>query len=1150
MEVKMSSAHAGVADQLAQLVSQQSISPNRSYSASPEANEIFDNAWHLPLQLPVFSGRQAELTRLADSFAKQQQPCVIRHTKKISGTGGIGKTQLAVEFAHRMIKARQFDKVIWLNADTSVTNQLDNEVLALAQAMKLMNIQGDSALTLQAIYNALSQRGTSLVILDNAVNYQALQAYLPIEKSGISVLITTRDANTWTSDFDQVILDIFNLEEACEYLAKALKDKYEPIDANDLAILLGRFPLALAQAAGYIVSRNISIRDYLNLYHQQKKIQQKLLDTQGFQAEPHKQTIWITVNLCLEQLKYSISTDLLVRCALLSAQSPIDKELLACANLSAEVSIESVLIELQNYSLIDPTIDHGFVQIHQLVQDIVMLAVMPKGIDVDEQLVNLLEECRDYLLKIYKQGKFFFKRHKLLPHSEKICSTSEPVADAQHKKMNSINTSIILLKTEESAALFQLGNYESSRRSATKALERKKFLTEKVKLVDALIPHTSVRLAYALSAMGKASACVTTIKHAIEEHQQYPQLNEEERDLASTVLFTCLAYIHFDQGNYQKSYVIMIEVMKLHKKLKLLGQDAYNSSRFLYAILCSVLGHFDQAEEHFTASYDYMLEHHDANSLSLAAKKIDLSAHYARTERLEEAKILMDEAYPILVDNLTENHTEVASLLSNLASYYLAKDNIQAYHDTAEKAYRIRLCVSGANHPDTNMNLAAYALAKHYLNDTSQAILLLEDAFSKISCVYSDNNYFVGEISKILGECYISQVNSEQAEPYLLRALSSVHFNFSNNFEKIQNILSQLLNVFLIQKKFRHANKYYRLLDELFHKHKLESSTGYAKLMGNAYFIEIFGYCDLVRARRALVTAKKMYSNSGLEKDLENFEYIATLFSKLDELSVMPFSVLVNSVAENKNDSYELSFDPFILTELADDGPINSLLKIQIFLDHLLSLECYDAVDIVSAKILQQGLFTEEILPYYVKASMELRFLNSASKNLQSCLQNTPSAELLKIKERLNILLREEVELIKQFNIGTIKLEKGQLSNREILLHAKCAFELGKYPNVVEMLGKFEHMFENDNTLLAVLEFHRAKSYCMQGAFSTAKLAIEKSLALNENATARLWYKKIVIGFEVDELSKLIFKRFDWQALRIENQISKSGLNVVLKPFK
>ncbi len=214
--------------------------------------------WHMPPHRnPDFSGREDLLnlihTRLGEG-----------HPLALHGLGGVGKTQLAAEFAYRY--AAEYDLVWWLRAADPAT--FTQECLALAEALGLK--LEDAAQAPTRVRRELEARARAasrwLLILDDAPGPETwLCALIPSAPGGHGhTLITTRHPD-WPGVAHEQDVRVWSKEEAAAFLAQqtGLED---PAGAAALAEVLGRLPLALAQAAAYMRASGVSYAQYVTLF--------------------------------------------------------------------------------------------------------------------------------------------------------------------------------------------------------------------------------------------------------------------------------------------------------------------------------------------------------------------------------------------------------------------------------------------------------------------------------------------------------------------------------------------------------------------------------------------------------------------------------------------------------------------------------------------------------------------------------------------------------------------------------------------------------------------------------------------------------------------------------------------------------------------
>jgi quinol monooxygenase YgiN len=191
----------------------------------------------------------------------------------LAGPGGVGKTQLAVAFAHRLWRSCDIDLLVWVPA-SSRTAVLTGYAQALADASTLPGgPPAPGGLSAGDDLEAIAARfltwltGTSrpwLVVLDDVADAAHLAGLWPPGRSGRTVL-TTRLLSASVSPPRQSakVMQVgpFSRREVLGFLTMRL-DSVQRIQALDLAKDLGCLPIAVAQAAAVIADSDIDCRDY------------------------------------------------------------------------------------------------------------------------------------------------------------------------------------------------------------------------------------------------------------------------------------------------------------------------------------------------------------------------------------------------------------------------------------------------------------------------------------------------------------------------------------------------------------------------------------------------------------------------------------------------------------------------------------------------------------------------------------------------------------------------------------------------------------------------------------------------------------------------------------------------------------------------
>ena len=186
-----------------------------------------------------FTGREIILTDLRKALSSGKPAAL---TQAISGLGGIGKTQIALEYAYR--HQSDYDVVWWVRAEKPETLAADYASLARARNLPEKDEQ-EQQIIVEAVRRWLGQNKNWLLVFDNAQAPEDIRDYLPKEPVG-HILITSRH-QSWRGTASPITIKKWPREESVVFLCKRTGQKDED-GANAVADALDDLPLALAQA--------------------------------------------------------------------------------------------------------------------------------------------------------------------------------------------------------------------------------------------------------------------------------------------------------------------------------------------------------------------------------------------------------------------------------------------------------------------------------------------------------------------------------------------------------------------------------------------------------------------------------------------------------------------------------------------------------------------------------------------------------------------------------------------------------------------------------------------------------------------------------------------------------------------------------------
>ncbi len=311
---------------------------------------------------PNFTGRVDLLDRLSEALASGER-AAFTQTSAITGLGGVGKTQLALEYSYR--HADDYQVVWWVRSEEPSTLAADYAGLAARLDLPEKNAK-DQRVIVEAVRCWLEQNGGWLLVFDNAQEPEDLKDYLPRTGRG-HVIITSRNPN-WGGTAKPLLVDVFSREESIEFL-QSRTGQHGGADA--LADALGDLPLALEQAAAYILATKITLADYLELFQTRRNELWK--DEKKPESYREKvETAW-TVSMNRVKEEAAVGADLLNLCAFL-APDDIPRKLFSDGNghlpesLADKLAVNRAVDTLQRYSLINATPES--LSVHRLVQTV------------------------------------------------------------------------------------------------------------------------------------------------------------------------------------------------------------------------------------------------------------------------------------------------------------------------------------------------------------------------------------------------------------------------------------------------------------------------------------------------------------------------------------------------------------------------------------------------------------------------------------------------------------------------------------------------------------------------------------------------------------------------------------------------------------
>ncbi|MCU7724971.1 FxSxx-COOH system tetratricopeptide repeat protein [Actinoplanes sp. KI2] len=251
--------HPGAAaTRFAELTISARSTASRPHDYRPEERIVGD----IPIRNRNFTGRVELLERLGSALDQGTTTSVL--PPSLNGMGGVGKTQLVTEYVHRHLD--QYDLIWWITAEE--TSTVLAALTQLAQRLDLP-IADDQQKTARTVLNWLAGSDREwLLVYDNADQPWNLTPLLP--STGGHVIVTTRNEE-WERVGVTLEVDVFRREESIQLLIKRTNDhpdrgtRVTEAEADELAEMLGDLPLALEQAAAWLLATDMPVGEYIEL---------------------------------------------------------------------------------------------------------------------------------------------------------------------------------------------------------------------------------------------------------------------------------------------------------------------------------------------------------------------------------------------------------------------------------------------------------------------------------------------------------------------------------------------------------------------------------------------------------------------------------------------------------------------------------------------------------------------------------------------------------------------------------------------------------------------------------------------------------------------------------------------------------------------
>jgi tetratricopeptide (TPR) repeat protein len=547
--------------------------------------------WNVPYpRNSFFIGRDELLTRLHTQL-QAGQATALSQPQAITGLGGIGKTQIAVEYAYRF--QQDYQVVLWARAED--TEALTSSYVTIATLLNLPEQkEQDQTITIQAVKTWLQTHSRWLLILDNADDLSLVPAFLPPALGG-HLLLTTR-AFAVGNLANRLEVDTLSAEQGALFLLRraslmAPDATLEHVSPQQRALAmqvsqeLGGLPLALDQAGAYLEATGTALAAYQQIYQRHRT---DLLAQRRAQGADHPEPVASTWSLSFARVEETnaAAADLLRLCAYLAPDAIAEEILTQGAEhlgpvlgpVAADAFLLGQAIEaLRAYSLVGRDPGLQTLSVHRLVQAVVRDALDAAGRQI--WVERVIQAVHAALPPVEHANWPQWER--LLAHAQACAAWMDPQE---------------IHLQEAAEVLQQTGWYLTERARYSEAeplLERAYQMSEQEQGAEHLdTARDALTLAYLYQAQGKYEQAEPLYVRALAIYEQ--QLGPLHPDTAASL--NNLAGLYQAQGKYEQAEPLYQRALAIWEQQ--LGPLHPNTAQSLnnLAALYDDQGKYEQAE--------------------------------------------------------------------------------------------------------------------------------------------------------------------------------------------------------------------------------------------------------------------------------------------------------------------------------------------------------------------------------------------------------------------------------------------------------------------------------------------------------------------------------------------------------------------------
>ncbi|BAY47940.1 NB-ARC domain-containing protein [Scytonema sp. HK-05] len=620
---------------------------NGGQDAHPTIKEIHQN---IPLAVPFekFVGREAELQNLHSSLQTSRQVAIVA----VAGMGGVGKTELATQYAKQHLQKYQ-GGVCWLSAQGI---DVGIQILRFAELKFKLIAPDDWELADRLRYCWQNwQQGEVLLVFDDVTDYKTqVQPYLPPESPRFKVLLTTRLGFDRT--LPQLPLGVLKPLAAMKLLKSLVhreRLKSEPWVARKICKFLGYLPLALE-----LVGRYLDTMPDLSLETLLKRLEKKRLEHEAVaKANPlmrYEYGIAEAFALSWEQLDKNAQD---VGCYLsLFALADIHFSVEAIEDEETQELWEKAIAELRKLHLLQRQ-SKGIYRLHPLIRQFFQMK-LDESSEADKVKTTFVAQMVEVAKQIPQQPnrEDIFNLTPRIPHLAEVATHLSQYLSDEH-----------LISPFTGLGWFYQG--QGLYPQAEPWLQQcEKVTKNRLGLEHPFVATSMNNLALLYHSTGRYSEAEPLHLQALSLRKRL--LGDNHPDITQSL--NNLAGLYHSTGHYSEAEPLYLQALELNKRLLGDNHPLVATSLNNLALLYYSTGRYSEAEPLHLQALELRKRLLGDNDPHVATSLNNLAALYFSTGRYSEAEPLYLQALELWKRLLGDNHPHVAQSLNNLAQLYFS----------------------------------------------------------------------------------------------------------------------------------------------------------------------------------------------------------------------------------------------------------------------------------------------------------------------------------------------------------------------------------------------------------------------------------------------------------------------------------------------